>query len=98
MAENMEHKLDVLRSKALVVSEKYRVLSAEYAEARQEISSLRAQLLSRDEELQKLRLQVEYLSIASTVRLTAEDLASTKKLVADLVHEIDQCIIDIQEQ
>ena len=42
-------------------------------------------------------MKVEYLSVASTVRLTGDDLASARTMVADLVREIDRCIADLLE-
>lgn len=97
MASDLQQQLENIRAKARVVGEKYQHLKKAYDDARDEISALKAQVLARDEELEKLRLQVEYLSIASTVRITGPDLASTKAMIADLVREIDRCLIDLND-
>ena len=97
MAVKLEQQLESIRAKALVVSEKYLHLRESYLAQKAEISDLRAQLLARDEEIQQLRTKVEYLSIASTVSLTGDDLAATRAMVADLVREIDRCLADLAE-
>lgn len=97
MASDLQNQLESVRAKTRVVGEKYRHLKQAYDSARVEIAELKAQVRSRDEELEKLRMQVEYLSIASTVRLTGDDLKATRAMVADLVREIDRCIADLME-
>lgn len=97
MAGNLEQQLERIRAKMLVVSEKYQHLREAFEAQKVEISDLRAQVLARDEELEKLRLKVEYMSIASTVSLTADDLSATRALVADLVREIDRCLADLAD-
>ncbi len=97
MASDLQQQLENVRAKTRVVSEKYHRLKQAYDAAKGEISDLKAQILARDEELEQLKLKVEYLSIASTVRLTGEDLASTRAMVADLVREIDRCLADLRE-
>lgn len=97
MASDLQQQLESIRAKALVMVEKYEKLRQAYASARAEISELKAQVLSRDEEIEKLKLKVEYLSVASTVRLTGEDLVAARAMVADLVREIDRCIADLLE-
>ena len=97
MAVNLEQQLQNVRAKTLVVSEKYRHLHDAFQAQKEEIADLRAQLLARDQELEKLRMQVEYMSIASTVSLAGDDLDATRALVADLVRAIDRCIADLAE-
>ena len=97
MASDLQQQLESIRAKALVMVEKYDRLRQAYNDARSEISELKAQVLSRDEELERLKMKVEYLSVASTVRLTGDDLASARTMVADLVREIDRCIADLLE-
>lgn len=97
MASDLQQQLESIRAKALVMVEKHDRLKQAYDAARAEISDLKAQVIARDEELERLRMKVEYLSIASTVRLTGDDLASARTMVADLVREIDRCIADLLE-
>lgn len=97
MPSDLQQQLESVRAKARVVTEKYHHLKEAYDAAKDEISTLKAEILARDEELEQLKLKVEYLSIASTVRITGDDLASTRAMVADLVREIDRCLADLKE-
>jgi len=97
MASDLQQQLESVRAKTRVVGEKYHHLRDAYLAAKDEISDLKAQVLARDEEIEKLRMKVEYLSMASTVRLTGDDLAATRAMVADLVRDIDRCIADLTE-
>lgn len=97
MAADLSTQIENVLAKTRVVSEKYRLLSAELGNAKAEISQLKAQALARDKEIEQLRMQVEYLTVASTVRVTGDDLQSTRQMVADLVREIDRCIAILKE-
>lgn len=97
MPSDLQQQIENVRAKARVVTEKYHHLKEAYDAAKDEISTLKAEILARDEELEQLKLKVEYLSIASTVRITGDDLASTRAMVADLVREIDRCLADLKE-
>lgn len=97
MAGDLQNQILSVRAKARVVGEKYRHIKNAYDSAREEISDLKAQILARDKEIEELRMKVEYLSIASTVRLTGDNLAATRAMVADLVREIDECLADLKE-
>lgn len=97
MAENLREQLDRVKSKASVMVEKYQRLNQAYDESRREVTELQATLRAREAEIEKLKLNVEYLSVASTIKLSGDDLASTRAMVADLVREIDRCIIELSE-
>ncbi len=97
MAGDLQNQLQDLCVKTRLVGEKYRHIKTAYDQSREEISDLKAQILARDKEIEQLKLKVEYLSIASTVRLSADNLAATKAMVADLVREIDNCLADLKE-
>lgn len=97
MASDLQQQLDRVRAKTTVVGEKYQRLHSAYLAAKDEISELKAALLARDTEIEQLKMQVEYLTVASTVRITGDDLKSTRAMVADLVREIDRCISDLKE-
>ena len=97
MASDLQKQLESVRAKALVVSEKYAHLKAAYDKAQLEISELKAKALAREEEIQRLSMQVEYLTVASSVRLSGDDLASAKALIADLVREIDRCLVELND-
>lgn len=97
MASDLQLQLDKVRAKALVLVDKYTRLREAFEASRSEIANLKAQVMSRDAEIEQLRLKVEYLSVASAVKLSGDDLAATRAMVADLVRDIDRCIEDLLE-
>lgn len=97
MAADLKEQLDRVRNKANVLVEKYTRLHDAFKEAKAEVESLQARLIAKDKEIETLRMKVEHLSIASTVKLSGEDLQSTRRMIADLVREIDRCIIDLSD-
>lgn len=97
MATDYNDQVNRIRAKAGVIVEKYSHLKEAYSQAREEITDLRAKLIARDKEIEKLRMQVEHLSIASVVKVSGDDLELTRAMVADLVREIDRCLIDLAD-
>lgn len=97
MASDFIEQVNRIRAKASVIVEKYAKTEEAYKAAREEITQLKAMLLARDKEIEKLRMQVEHLSIASVVKVSGDDLESTRAMVADLVREIDRCIVDLSD-
>lgn len=96
MAENLADQLARVRSKASILTEKYVRLKEAYEAERRAATGLRAELKARDAEIEQLRLKVEYLSIASTVKMGSDDVQSARAMLADLVREIDRCIADLE--
>lgn len=97
MAEDFNAQIKRIQAKATVVAEKYLTLKTAFEKLHKENNQLKAELLVRDKEIEQLRMKVEHLSIASTVKAGSEDLEATKAMVAEMVREIDQCIIDLSE-
>lgn len=80
-----------------VISEKHQMLEKCYRDAREEIIELKAAVLARDKEIEKLRTDVEYMSVASNVGADRRNVEATRAMLADLVREIDRCIADLLE-
>lgn len=97
MAADLQQQIERIRAKSLVLRDKYQALQLSFKQLRQENTDLQAQIMVRDAELEKLRLQVEYLTVASTVRHSEGDLVATRATIADLIREIDACIKDLHE-
>ncbi len=97
MAADLQKQIERVKAKAQVLSEKYYVLQDNYTNARNEISHLKAEALARESQIEKLQVQVEYLTVASTVKATGDDIEATRAMIADLVREIDRCIKDLLE-
>lgn len=71
-------------------------LAEEVKRLKSEAADRKAELLARDSEIEKLRLELEYLKVASTVSPTADDRRHAAEMISNLVREIDRCIADLQ--
>lgn len=71
-------------------------LAEEVKRLKFEAADRKAELLARDSEIEKLRLELEYLKVASTVSPTADDRRHAAEMISNLVREIDRCIADLQ--
>lgn len=71
-------------------------LAEEVKRLKSEAADRKAELLARDSEIEKLRLELEYLKVASTVSPTADDRRHAAEMISNLVREIDRCIAGLQ--
>lgn len=71
-------------------------LAEEVKRLKSEAADRKAELRARDSEIEKLRLELEYLKVASTVSPTADDRRHAAEMISNLVREIDRCIADLQ--
>ena len=95
MAVDLQQQLDRVSAKARLVLEKYRILSDEKERLESENERLKADLLSRDRELERLRQEVEYQKMATTIVPDRGDLSRTRAMISDLVRDIDRCIAEL---
>lgn len=97
MARDFKQQLDSVSAKLLVLSERYHKLDESYRAARAEITELKATLLAHEREIDRLKVDNEYLTVASTVGGNRENREAVRALIADLVRDIDRCITDLLE-
>ncbi len=71
-------------------------LAQEIKALKDERDELKGALLARESELQKLRLEVEYLRVASVVSPTASDRRNAAEMISNIVRELDRCIADLR--
>ncbi len=97
MSRDFNTQLKSLNAKMTVIAEKHHLLEQSYRAAREEIINLKAAVLARDKEIEKLRTEAEYLAVASNVGADRRNVEATRTMLADLVREIDRCIADLLE-
>lgn len=97
MAQDLNSQLQRVRAKASVLMEKYAVLKEAFDSQREEIEQLKAELIVKTRQIENLSMKVEHLSIASSVKLSGDDLQATRNMIADLVREVDRCIADLSD-
>lgn len=97
MAVDLKEQLDRVATKAYLVVERYSRLREEKNAADERIARLEDELRSNKAEIEKLRMENEYLRIASTLAPDSKRLEETRSLISGLVREIDRCILDLNE-
>lgn len=95
MSEQLEQRIERIRAKCMIVTERYETLLASKREADAEIARLTKQNASQAATIEQLRSELRYLRMASAISPTREDRESTRALLSELVREIDKCINDL---
>ena len=97
MASDLRNTLTRLSEKSRFLTQRYRRVTEERRQALDQVKELRNTLQQRDKEIQTLRMQVEYLTVVSTIAPGHEQLEETRAKIASLMREIDRCIADLKE-
>ena len=97
MASDLKQQIERVQAKARLFGEKYHALRQSYDGALNEISDLKAQNLAQRQTIEQLQLKIEYLTVATTLTPSREDLQATRSMIANLIKEIDSCIADLIE-
>lgn len=84
-------------AKTHLLEERYKLMASKKENAEAEVEQLRKALAQKDKRIHELETEAEYLRVAATVAPSREQVEETKALIADLVREIDRCIIDLSE-
>lgn len=97
MAFDYEAAFKRILSKASILQERYHKILESRDKARDEAEALKLQLEAKEKELQQLRLQVEYLQLASTLAPSRDQIENARAMVTKLVRDIDRCITDLSD-
>lgn len=97
MASDLRASLTRISEKSRFLTQRYRRVYQEHQQALDEIEGLRNLLEQRNKEIQTLKMQLEYLSVVSTIVPSREALDQTRTKIAGLVRDIDRCIADLKE-
>ena len=97
MVSELQTTLRRLRAKSDVLLEKYHALKLEKEAVEQENDQLRSRLAQLDKEIEKLRLDYEYLQMARMITPTRESVVQSRAILAKLVQDVDKCISQLME-
>ena len=97
MVSELQTTLRRLQAKSDVLLEKYHALKLEKEEVKQENDQLRSRLAQLDKEIEKLRLDYEYLQMARMITPTRESVVRSRAILAKLVQDVDKCISQLME-
>lgn len=85
------------------IIDKSRLMVIRFDALKDELRKLRKEKVTDAEEIRALRkenetlkLELEYLKVASTISPKEEDRALTAQIISNLMREIDKCISDLK--
>lgn len=97
MASDLKETLTRLSEKSKFLTQRYIRVEEERDQALEEVRGLQNLLQERNKEIQSLKMQLEYLSVVSTIVPSRDALELTRAKIAGLVRDIDRCIADLNE-
>lgn len=100
----LKQRIDSVARKAELLTSRYALLRRDKAAADETIAELSAQVASRDAAIDELRATVaelnsrlHYLYGIAVVEPQAQERFNVRKRLAQLLHDIDQCIADLSD-
>lgn len=97
MASDLESTLSRISEKSRFLTERFRVVSRQQAEAERRIAELESELHERNRRIQRLTAEIEYLRVSSALAPSADTVNATRAMIKELVREIERCIADLNE-
>ncbi len=97
MAANLQQRLESIRSKASLLTERYVDLLEEKRAAEAKIAQLQSTLQHQQQEIDRLRQQNEQLRVVTTLSPKREDVERSRAFLSQLVRDIDKCIAELTE-
>lgn len=97
MAGSLQETIHNLKAKAGIILDRQALLTKEYNAACERIKQLEDTILTLRKEVERLSLEKEYLSIATTIAPTTADIERSRAVLSELVREIDKCITELNE-
>ncbi len=97
MASDLELSLKRIGEKSRILAERYKTIAAQRDQAINTIAELKSTLAERVKEIEQLKIQLEYLTIASTIAPNRENLDKARATISEIVRDIDRCIADLAE-
>ena len=97
MAIDLADTLSRIVRKAESLTDRYEVLSEAKQEADARIAELEDLVSGLEEEVRRLKAEVEYLTVVNVISPTMEDIDRSRAKLSGLVQEINKCIADLTE-
>lgn len=95
MAEKVHDIYSSIVSKVHVIIERQALLVNAVNEARAERDSLRRENQKLQEEVDRLKADLEYMAVARSLGSNPQQIADSRAMISGLVREIDRCIAEL---
>jgi len=97
MADELQARIDSLKSKAKLLTERYKMIVQQKQLQNDRIEQLEATVDKQQREIRLLQQQNEQLRIVSTMAVEREDMEHTRTILTQLVRDIDKCIAELTD-
>ena len=97
MPGELSQTLDRITAKATVLVERYNALLQSKLEADRLIVQQQKELAEKDKQIERLRAEVDYLSIATTIMPDRGMVEQSRQKISMMIREIDRCINDLTQ-
>lgn len=97
MAGELQQTIDRINAKTQILLDRYALIGQQRQQAVERIRELEAELGRLKTENERLRTEVDFLKIATTIAPSREDVARSRALLTELVREIDKCITELND-
>lgn len=97
MAVDLKQQLDRVSAKADLIIERCRRLTDSRDAALARIAELESQMAAQAKELERLKVDNEYLRVASALCPDRKEIERARALISKMVRDIDRCILDLKE-
>ena len=97
MAENLQQIIDRVNAKTQILLDRYALIERRRKQSAERVVELEGEVEKLRAENQRLRTEVEFLRIATTVVPDRTDVALTRAYLSELVREIDKCITELND-
>lgn len=95
--DKLQERLVSLSGKTRLMVEKYQAVEKQKLAAEAKIKDLEAEILKMKQQIEQLNVKIEYLQVTSAISPSRSELEQTKKVLSDLVREINKCINDLTQ-
>lgn len=95
MTTTVNDTLNSIRSKVYVIVENQHKLVDEIKALKEENAGLRAHIESLQQEMNRMKVDSEYLTVASVIAHDRTEVESARSLLAGLVRDVDRCIAEL---
>ena len=97
MAVNLQQRLESLRAKAQLLTQRYELAQQQLEQTRQQLEEKSRALTKAEAENARLRQRVEELQVVTTLNPRREDVERSRAFLAELVRDIDKCINELTQ-
>lgn len=97
MVGELPQRIESVKSKAYVLTQRYTELLTAKREADAQINELKTLVAQQDEKIRLLSQQLEYMRVTTILSPDRNDLAHSRAILSQLVRDIDKCINELTQ-